>query len=79
MAKKKENPTPEVVEDDVMDVEDITVHSDLLGAARALCGRDEGIACVLGTGSNSCQWDGEKIVKHVKSGGFIIGDDGSAS
>ena len=57
----------------------IEVYTDLLAAARALFGREAGIACIMGTGSNSCQWDGEKIVKQVRSGGFIIGDDGSAS
>ena len=55
------------------------VQTDLVAAARAACGHAPGIAAILGTGSNSCQYDGEKIVKHIKSGGFIIGDDGSAS
>lgn len=55
------------------------VETDLVAAARAACGHGSGIAAILGTGSNSCQWDGEKIVKHIKSGGFILGDDGSAS
>lgn len=55
------------------------VQTDLVAAARAACGHSKGIAVILGTGSNSCQWDGEKIVKHIKSGGFILGDDGSAS
>lgn len=41
------------------------VHSDLLGAARALCGHEAGIACILGTGSNSCRYDGRDIVQHV--------------
>jgi N-acetylglucosamine kinase-like BadF-type ATPase len=58
---------------------DIEVKDDLVASARAACGHAPGIAVIMGTGSNSCQWDGEKIVKHVKSGGFIIGDDGSAS
>ena len=55
------------------------VQTDLVAAARAACGHSKGIAVILGTGSNSCQWDGKKIVKHIKSGGFILGDDGSAS
>ncbi len=55
------------------------VQTDLVAAARAACGHEGGIAVILGTGSNSCQYDGERIVKHVKSGGFILGDDGSAS
>ena len=57
----------------------VEVQTDLVASARAACGHAPGIAVIMGTGSNSCQWDGEKIVKHVKSGGFILGDDGSAS
>ena len=59
----------------------ITLHaaSDLLGAARALCGHSEGIACILGTGSNSCLFDGEKIVKNTPALGYIIGDEGSGT
>ena len=57
----------------------VEVQTDLVASARAACGHEPGIAAIMGTGSNSCQWDGRKIVKHVKSGGFIIGDDGSAS
>lgn len=57
----------------------IKIENDLIGAARAACGRKPGIAAILGTGSNSCQWDGEYIVKRVYSGGFILGDEGSAA
>lgn len=53
--------------------------SDLLGAARSVCGHNPGIAVILGTGSNSCFYDGENIVKNVRSGGFILGDEGSAA
>ncbi len=53
--------------------------SDLIGAARAVCGREAGVAVILGTGSNTCEYDGEKIVRNVRSGGFILGDEGSAS
>ena len=53
--------------------------SDLLDAARAVCGRKPGIAVILGTGSNSCEYDGEKIVKNVRSGGFILGDEGGGA
>jgi len=56
----------------------ISVHSDMLGAARALFGNQEGVACILGTGSNSCLYDGEKIIDHVPPLGFILGDEGSA-
>ena len=57
----------------------IFVQSDLMGAARALCGREEGVACILGTGSNSCLYDGERIVKNVSPMGFILGDEGSGA
>lgn len=55
------------------------VESDLLGAARALCGRSPGIACILGTGANSCLYDGQSIVAHVPPLGFILGDEGSGA
>lgn len=57
----------------------IEVDSDLVGAARALCQRSEGIACILGTGSNSCLYDGNKIVDHIPSLGYILGDEGSSA
>ncbi len=60
-------------------VEDIEVHSDLLGAARGLCGTDEGVACILGTGSNSCFYDGEKIVRNTPALGYILGDEGGGA
>lgn len=53
--------------------------SDLLAAARAACGHSEGIAAILGTGSNTCHYDGEKIVRNIHGGGFIIGDEGSGA
>jgi len=57
----------------------VEVESDLLGAARALCMHEPGIACILGTGSNSCLYDGKKIVKHTPPLGYILGDEGSGS
>lgn len=57
----------------------IEVQTDLVAAARAACGRVPGIAAILGTGSNSCLYDGEKIVRKVPAGGFILGDEGSAA
>lgn len=57
----------------------IEVGSDLLAAARALCGNQPGIACILGTGSNSCQYDGKEIIKNVSPLGFILGDEGSGA
>lgn len=58
---------------------DFEVESDLLGAARALCRDEEGIACILGTGSNSCHFDGRTIVRNVSPLGFILGDEGSGA
>lgn len=57
----------------------IEVATDLLGTARALCGRHSGVACILGTGSNSCYYDGEKVVENVSPLGFILGDEGSGA
>lgn len=57
----------------------VEVGSDLLAAARALCGNRPGIACILGTGSNSCQYDGKEIVKSISPLGFILGDEGSGA
>ena len=52
--------------------ETIEAHSDLLGAARALCGRTWGIACILGTGSNACVYDGESIIERAISLGYLV-------
>lgn len=57
----------------------IQIESDLLGAARALLGNNEGIANILGTGSNSCYYDGEKIVEGIISLGYFFGDEGSGA
>lgn len=63
----------------VLGLTDVQVYTDLLGAARALCGHKEGIACVLGTGSNSCLYDGKQIVANVPPLGYILGDEGSSA
>ena len=57
----------------------IDVNHDLLAAARALCGRNKGLACILGTGSNSCYYDGKKIVKNSPGLGYVLGDEGSGA
>lgn len=57
----------------------IEIESDLLGAAVGLCGDQAGIVCILGTGSNSCYYDGKKIVKNVSPLGYILGDEGSGA
>lgn len=54
----------------------IMVNSDILSACHALFGNKKGIACILGTGSNSCRYDGEKIVENAVSLGYMLGDDG---
>lgn len=55
------------------------VASDMLGAARSICGHEAGIACILGTGSNSCAFDGKNITNNVSPLGFILGDEGSGA
>lgn len=60
-------------------VDKIEVGSDLLAAARGLCGHSAGIACIIGTGSNSCFYDGEKITSNVSPLGYILGDEGSGA
>ncbi|MDD4214359.1 MAG: ATPase [Bacteroidales bacterium] len=57
----------------------IYVYSDLLGAARALLGNNKGIACILGTGSVSCVYDGKKISRRTPSLGYILADEGGGA
>ena len=57
----------------------VTAASDMLGAARALCGHRRGIACIPGTGPNSCLFDGDLITAHTPALGFILGDEGSGA
>jgi len=57
----------------------IKIETDLTAAARALCGRKKGIACILGTGSNSCFYDGRKMSKNSPGIGYILGDEGSGA
>lgn len=57
----------------------VQVMSDLMGAARGLLVHEPGLACILGTGSNSCLYDGKEITKNVRSLGFILGDEGSGA
>ncbi len=56
---------------------DLFISHDLLASARAICGKNKGIACILGTGSNTCLYDGENIVANNPSLGFLLGDEGS--
>ena len=55
------------------------VENDLLAAARALCGKNKGMACILGTGANSCFYNGKKIMKNSPGLGYILGDEGSGA
>lgn len=55
------------------------VNHDLLAAARALCGKEKGIACILGTGSNSCLYNGTEVTENVPSVGYLFGDHGSGA
>jgi N-acetylglucosamine kinase-like BadF-type ATPase len=58
---------------------EMAVESDMLAACRALFGDGAGIACILGTGSNCCYWDGKNMSSAAKAGGFILGDEGSGA
>ncbi len=57
----------------------INIASDLIAAARALCGNNKGIVCILGTGSNSCYYNGKNIVKNSPGLGYVLGDEGSGA
>ncbi|MBC7948646.1 MAG: N-acetylglucosamine kinase [Chitinophagaceae bacterium] len=57
----------------------VDVNHDLMAAARAVCGNEKGIACILGTGSNSCYFDGKKVVKNSPGIGYVLGDEGSGA
>lgn len=58
---------------------EISVFSDIVAAARATCGTEKGVCCILGTGSNSAYYDGEKIKSQNPSLGYILGDEGSGT
>lgn len=57
----------------------IEVNHDLLAAARALCGNQKGIACIVGTGSNSCYYNGKRIISNSPGLGYVLGDEGSGA
>jgi glucosamine kinase len=57
----------------------VEVQTDLMAAARAVCGREKGLACILGTGSNSCYYNGKKIVSNSPGIGYVLGDEGSGA
>lgn len=57
----------------------VEANIDLLAAARAVCGNEKGVACILGTGSNSCFYNGKKIIKNSPGLGYVLGDEGSGA
>lgn len=63
----------------VFEEANVQVQTDLVAAARALCGREKGIACILGTGSNSCYYNGKAIAKNSPGIGYVLGDEGSGA
>lgn len=64
---------------DCFSIHTIEIENDLLGAARSLCQEKEGIVCILGTGSNSCYYNGDEIIQNTPPLGYILGDEGSGS
>lgn len=69
----------QLLADLITSAKNILVASDVLGAAKAVCGKEKAIAAILGTGANSCLFDGEKIIKNTPALGFILGDEGSGA
>lgn len=76
---EQEAPMADLLRESLPKVEKVETHSDLLGAARALCGHNCGIASILGTGANSCLYDGERILQNTPALGYILGDEGSGA
>ena len=64
---------------EALDASNVEARGDLLGAARSLCGCHEGIVCILGTGANSCLFDGTRILLNTPPLGYILGDEGSGA
>ncbi|MGN1215397.1 MAG: ATPase [Candidatus Cryptobacteroides sp.] len=65
--------------DSLISIGDFDFQNDMLAAARSVCGHSSGIVAIIGTGSNSCFYDGESISQNVYAGGFILGDEGAGS
>ncbi len=78
VTKEKESVMAAVLKS-VFESAEVHAGSDLLGAAWALLGKEAGIACIMGTGSNSCFYDGERIVENVPALGYVLGDEGSGA
>ena len=77
--------TPEIADElvnhlrSLAQIDEIEINNDLMGAARGACGHEPGIAAILGTGSNTCFYDGSTLRQKVYSGGYVIGDEGSGA
>ena len=63
----------------VFKLAEVFIDHDMMGAAKALCGNEKGVACILGTGSNSCYYNGKKILKNSPGLGYVLGDEGSGA
>ncbi len=61
------------------EVAEVEICTDLVAAARAVCGRRPGIVAIIGTGSNTCFYDGAEVSQKVRSGGYVIGDEGGGA
>ena len=77
--EKSSRPVYDALKNCIPSATEIQVASDMLGAARGLCGHSAGLACILGTGANNAFYDGENIVRQIGSLGFWLGDEGSGS
>lgn len=64
---------------ELIKVNEVEIKDDLVAAARSVCGREPGIAAILGTGSNACFWDGSSVSFKARSGGYILGDEGGGA
>jgi len=77
--------TPEIADNlvnhlrSLAQIDEIEINNDLMGAARGACGHEPGIAAILGTGSNTCFYDGSTLSQKVYSGGYVLGDEGSGA
>lgn len=60
-------------------IKKVGVQSDMMAAVHAMCGTEKGVVCIIGTGSNSCYYDGKKIVEQQASLGYVAGDEGSGN
>jgi hypothetical protein len=76
---EKESAMIAILQEAFPQAKQVEAHSDLLGASRALCGHNYGIASILGTGANSCLYDGEVIAQNTPALGYILGDEGSGA